>query len=347
MSRRAILFTGSLGLETEDAAFRALAAHIGPRAKRYPDGEPGSRQAWIGGLVPILAAHPQLEKVGIRETFGEFEGKRGAPKLAPKPGIAPEDLEFDGFGYAGAAIASYAKFMALRDAGTIPAGTRFQVSLPTAVPLLVAFIDEGVRLEVEPAVERGLMNDVAAIAAAIPPDDLAVQWDVCHEVVGHDGGAGLWALHYADTLAGGVERVCRLLGAIPEGAEAGVHLCYGDPDHHHIVEPQSLAACVAFANGICANAPRHVDWIHMPVPRERDDDAYFAPLDGLQLAPGTELYLGLVHHTDGVEGTRRRLAAAEKHTGEFGIATECGFGRRPRDTIEPLLDIHARVADGT
>jgi methionine synthase II (cobalamin-independent) len=52
-----------------------------------------------------------------------------------------------------------------------------------------------------------------------------------------------------------------------------------------------------------------------------------------------------VHHTDGIAGTRRRLATAEKYVKNFSIATECGFGRRPRDTISELLAIHAAAAD--
>ena len=89
---------------------------------------------------------------------------------------------------------------------------------------------------------------------------------------------------------------------------------------------------------------RPVDLIHMPVPRDRDDDGYFAPLARLRLQPETELCLGLVHYTDGVVGTRRRLATAEKHVQNFSIATECGFGRRAPDTIPELLRIHAEVA---
>ena len=43
---------------------------------------------------------------------------------------------------------------------------------------------------------------------------------------------------------------------------------------------------------------------HLPVPRNRTDEVYFAPLRTLRLHPETELYLGLVHYTDGIEGTR-------------------------------------------
>ena len=55
--------------------------------------------------------------------------------------------------------------------------------------------------------------------------------------------------------------------------------------------------------------------------------SYFAPLKELQLQPGTELYLGLVHAQDGVEGTTKRIAAAKKFVPKFGIGSECGISR--------------------
>jgi hypothetical protein len=52
-----------------------------------------------------------------------------------------------------------------------------------------------------------------------------------------------------------------------------------------------------------------------------------------------------VHYTDAAVGTRRRLATAEKYVKNVSIATECGFGRRPVDTIPELLRIHAAAAE--
>jgi len=98
------------------------------------------------------------------------------------------------------------------------------------------------------------------------------------------------------------------------------------------------------ANAISAGVTRTINWIHMPVPRDRSDDAYFAPLRNLKLHPETELYLGLVHFTDGVEGTRQRIATAVQYVPTFGVATECGLGRRPPETIATLLRIHSEVA---
>ena len=110
--------------------------------------------------------------------------------------------------------------------------------------------------------------------------------------------------------------------------------------HQHIVEPGDLGTSVAFANAIAAAAPRRIDAIHMPVPRNRNDDAYFRPLLNLDLPPETKLILGLVHHTDGVDGSRARMAVADKFASDYDIATECGFGRRDPATIPELLKIH-------
>jgi hypothetical protein len=82
----------------------------------------------------------------------------------------------------------------------------------------------------------------------------------------------------------------------------------------------------------------------MPVPRDRHDDPYFSPLRDLRLKSGTELYLGLIHLTDGIEGAKRRAAAAKRVVSDFGVATECGFGRRPPETIPELIRLHRAVA---
>ena len=135
-----------------------------------------------------------------------------------------------------------------------------------------------------------------------------------------------------------------LMLSVPGSAEVGIHLCYGDPGHKHIVEPKDATVLAALANGIVEAAGRAPDWFHMPVPKQRHDAAFFEPLKHLRLPPETRLFLGLVHGTDQEEGARRRIAAAREAVPSFGIATECGFGRRPPDTVLPLLELHRRVA---
>ena len=119
----------------------------------------------------------------------------------------------------------------------------------------------------------------------------------------------------------------RLGAAVPADVEVGFHLCYGDLDAKHFVQPIDATKMVEMANLIAHSIPRSITWIHMPVPIDRADDPFFAPLANLQLSPETELYLGLVHAQDGVEGTTRRMAAARKYVATFGIASECGISR--------------------
>ena len=71
---------------------------------------------------------------------------------------------------------------------------------------------------------------------------------------------------------------------------------------------------------------------------------YFEPLKNLATRPSTRIYLGLIHFTDGLEGSMRRLRIAERFIRDFGVASECGFGRRDPQTIRDLLILHKAVA---
>ena len=86
---------------------------------------------------------------------------------------------------------------------------------------------------------------------------------------------------------------------VPADIELMFHFCYGDSNHKHVIEPTDMGDMVDVANRLTADVKRTIQLIHMPVPRDRSDDAYFAPLKRLQLKPETELCLGLVHYTDG------------------------------------------------
>lgn len=136
----------------------------------------------------------------------------------------------------------------------------------------------------------------------------------------------------------------RLGDAVPAGVELGYHLCYDDAGHKHFKVPGDMTKLVVIANALAEGVKRTIDWIHMPVPRNRTDDAYFLPIRHLRIHPETELYLGLVHFTNGVEGTQRRIETAQRFVPHFGVATECGLGRRAPETIPELLRIHREVA---
>jgi len=338
--KRNVHLVGSVGLEDVESVFRTLGATVGGLAKRFPDGECGPRSHWISWQIRVIADDPQFI-VGetIEIPFGA--AMRKFDKYIIADGVDPATVEFTALGYAEAATSSYDTFRKLRDAGDIPSGTRFQVSLPTPVAVITQHFAPQAQADVEPAYERAMLREVAAIVAAIPAEDLAIQWDVCQEVLAADGA---WDVFYDDLIGDAISRIARLSAAVPDGVELGYHLCYGDPGHKHIKEPVDLNVCVTIANGITETVSRDINWIHMPVPRDRADNAYFAPLSKLKLQPGCELYLGLVHLTDGLDGAKRRLGAATSTRSEFGIATECGFGRRSAETIPDLLKLHAEIA---
>ena len=326
---------GSVPLADSEAVFREVCGRLGARLRRVPDGETGIRTNWIQWQFPLLMEVPEFEPAD------EQPGPFGA-RLQLKRGLTSNEIEFPELGYRAAAVESYDVFSRLKNEGLIGAGVRFQVCLPTPLAVIhIRFIPRD-QEAVELAYERRLLEELDGMLDLIPGEELAVQWDTAVEFAILEG---LLPSFIRDPESEIVERLVRLAEHVPPGVETGFHLCYGDVQHQHFIEPADTSRLVAIANGVCAGVERSVDWMHMPVPRDRSDDPYFAPLSDLRLQDETELYLGLVHLTDGVNGTNGRIAAAQRVVRGFGVATECGFGRRPAETVPALLDVHAGVAD--
>jgi hypothetical protein len=101
---------------------------------------------------------------------------------------------------------------------------------------------------------------------------------------------------------------------------------------------------VEIVNAVSAGVRRPIQFFHLPVPKPRTDDAYFAPLAGLKLRPETELYLGLVHRED-IAGNAARLPAAQRHVRVDGVATECGMARGDPEGFPALLAADAQTAE--
>ena len=337
---KSILLVGSVPLADSEAVFRMLASRLGTHAKRYPDGETGHRTNWIRWQRHVFERHPNFELDNPNPLIAGIRDAQTRPIFKLKDKTA--EIELGALGYAKEAILSYATFSRLKQSGALPRETKFQVSIPTALALVSSFVSLADRAAVEPAMERALKNETDAIASAVPHRELALQWDAVMEIVGYDGG---YPLHYQDAFEGGASRICRHVDFVSEGIEVGLHLCYGDPGHKHIIEPKSLRSSVQFTNAIVAGSKRRLNWVHMPVPRDRMDAPYYEPLRDLCPDRSAELYLGLVHQSGGLAETRRRIDLAERFAAEFGIATECGFGRRPPDSIPGLLDLHREAAE--
>jgi hypothetical protein len=325
---------GSMNLDTADDVFRTVAQIAGDSVSRIPDGETGSRKGWIFHQWPRLAANPALEPgPAVPNAYVPINA------LRLRDGVDPDSVTFD-LGFGTTAVEAYPDFRRLKDQGVIAAGSRFQVAIPTQVAILGNFISPESQPALIDVFERQLADEIAQVCAAVPHDELAIQWDVATELAVIEGVIA--SLYDTDGL---LDQVGRMAAMVPDAVELGFHLCYGDaplgPEGmgQHFSQPTDAANLVLVANGISERVSRSIAFIHMPVPIDRDDDAYFAPLDDLHLHAETRLYLGLVHHQDGLEGAQRRIAAAARHVTGFGVATECGMQNKPRDAVPELLRI--------
>jgi hypothetical protein len=345
MAGRSIYLVGSVPLASTAEVFERVSAAFGRRIARIPDGEVGARSDWVAHLEDLFQNHPDFER--SNEAFSVHAGATKRYRYRLKPGKAPQDVRFGNLGYADHARASYAEFRRLREAGIIPAGTRFQVDLVPAHSVLWLFVVEDQQAALDPVYNAAVTRELETITAAIHHEDLAIQLDIASAVFARLERAEPTV--YGRTKAEMVERFSTIIGdladRIPVDVELLFHFCYGDANHRHAVEPTDMGDMVEMANRLSRRIARPIQLIHMPVPRDRSDDAYFEPLRGLALRQGTELALGLVHYTDGISGTRRRMDTARRFIANFAVATECGFGRRAPETIPELLRLHVAAAD--
>src|SRR5947207_6836066 len=337
-------FVGSIPLPDAESVFRTLSEVAGPHLRRLPDGETGIRKTWIRFLQDVLADNPAIEIArGVPPfKFVQWDGKliREIPRLRVKPGMTPDPASFT-TGYADMAIESWGLFDRLQKAGVIPHTVKFQVSLPTPIAPTYNNLVPPDRPKLLPALTEHFIGEVRTIAVAIPNDRLAIQWDVCQEVLAWEG---YYETGPVDFRTETLDVLARIGDAVSPAVELGYHLCYGSPADEHLVQPKDMGIMVEMTTAISAGVRRAIQYFHMPVPKKRTDDAYFAPLERLRLHPETQLYLGLVHHDDAA-GDRARLAAARRHARVDGVATECGMARGDPARLPALLAAHVRAAE--
>ncbi|MGH6628984.1 MAG: hypothetical protein ACREB3_04560 [Burkholderiales bacterium] len=356
-----VLLVGSVPCQTADETFRTVAPVLGDLAIGLSDGEIDARRYWVMYIaLNTWGKHPDLEVIrpvleyaprglGLPEWLPA--GYHALPWWAPKAGVTKLS-PIGTLGYPAEAAASYRTFRRLRDQGLVPRGARFQQCLP--------FPEDGARLFTNSARSMSMMveayidvmkRDVARLCEQIPHEDLVLQWDINWETIGIEHGDHLPDMPPMQFKPDGqpLQRFARYVGelnaSIPAPVRVGLHLCYGDFHHKHFLDPADLAASVTMANKAAEVSPRAIDFVHMAVPRHRSDDKYFAPLRDLRIGDAT-VYAGLVHYTDGVAGSLKRLAAFKRHfSGPTGVATECGLGHRPKDQdLATLLKIHRDIA---
>lgn len=365
-AERPVLLVGGIPGDTAAEVYKTVAPVLGNLAIGLTDGEIGLRRMWVFYVfVRTWLNHPDLEvtrsvhnhppefppwipeelRKWVPLDYDDFPwvgGKEGVTQLTP----------VETLGYPAEAKASYDVFCRLRKEGVIPEGVRFQQSLP--------FPDDAIRLFTGTDGDMAMLvdayldvmrRDVAELCSLIPHEDLVLQWDINWETVALEFGdhipeAPPMQFKPREDAMSRYRRYMKELNAvIPEAVKVGLHLCYGDMHHKHFKDPNDLSTSVNMTNEAVAVSPHGIDFVQMSVPRHRNDDAFFEPLRDLR-TDGTTVYAGLIHYTDGVEGSIERLQAFKRHyDGLTGVSTECGLGRRPADQdLIRLLQIHHDVA---
>ncbi len=337
----AVHFNGGVNLPDSATVLRALAERVPQGLRRLPDGETGGRAQWIGYQYPRLLATPGLRQADGPCDADSGDSYTGGPSMRLAAGVDPSAIEWPDLGYAAEYEKSYATFAQLRDEGVIPAGVRMQAEYPTPTAVGTLFHPRD-KDRIGPSYARALLADLDRLLARVPHDDVAVQWDAAVETVMADQEPAL--------LEPMASRLAALMDHLPADVPVGLHLCYGDFEHRHMIEPTSLATQVALTNAVTAHAARPPAWISFTVPQDRDDEAYFSPLAGLENHPATELYLSVVpYHPDRQrEGTiDAQVALIDRYLPEggrpWGICTECGMARADREDVPRLIELHREI----
>lgn len=336
-----VLLVGSIPLSSNEEVFTKLCNALPGRMVAITDGETGTRSNYIGWETQ------RFPKETLEPFIGGVPLPEGHSRVFTQEDVTPTE-------YDSAAKESYQKFVELREKGIIPPGMRFQVCLPAPLASIQGHLRSEFQAQLEPFYERRMLDALKSILDSIPSEDLAIQIDLCFEIIAleYDRGrlvqssffnAEFFKPHFSPIRQGLLDRVQRFCSDIPVAVPLGFHLCYGDLGHQHFLEPEDLALSVDFANDVArVIAPHRMSWLHVPVPKNRTDKSYFKPLERLNVGDGTKLYLGLVHAND-EEGTRQRIQVAQTVVQDFGVATECGMGRTPMEELVSILQISRDV----
>lgn len=333
--------TGSINVPTVDDAFRLVGERLQPGVTRVSDGEPGDRANWVLTQADHFLHNPTLHVVD-----GRAQVRAGTP------------VAFGAVDYHTVAAESYQRFVAARRDGVLASDSRFLVSIATPLNAVNSFAHFDSQVEIAYAYEQRLRDSVEALQDAIPPRDLAVQWDLPTELATIEG--------WFPNPYGGVEPIyaatARVAQWVHDDAELTFHLCYGDskfgaspfmgdpPDDEaaarggrHIL-PRDATAIVTLANGLSRHVTRRIDAIQAATVAAWTKRAHWQPLSGLALEPLTEVYLGLLHAEDGAAGARERIEIAEQFLPRFGLSTECGLGRHSVEQLEAVLRAWGELA---
>ncbi|KAK6366407.1 hypothetical protein LTR64_008422 [Lithohypha guttulata] len=369
MSFQGVHLCGSLPFESAQESFEQIGSALGDYLYRLPDGETNDgRQIWLlcqSGLFE--GGRPELMHPDLKVMFSHLATKGASDKAAQ----AEQALDYEAIlqdfqpNYDTWAIESYRIFKQLKESGKLAQHLKFQVSVPTPLAVVTLLIAVNHRSAIEPIYTRKLRECILRMQAEIPHQDLAIQWDCAAEIAMIEnvpGYAGMlpefFVPHFekgADVQAEAVTRMIDLASWIDADVELGYHLCYGDLGHQPFKQATDVSVLADVIETLCSNIDRSLEFVHIPVPLN-EVKTYLQPLTPRALKMLTErkthLFLGLVNGNreqevhEAIEVARKlfvNIPASEQL--RWGIASQCGIGRTPKEEAEGVVNITRRLAE--
>jgi hypothetical protein len=338
-----IHFVGSVPLESVADVLTTISAApaIRARVSRLPDGELGGKKGYVSSQ---RATFERLGAFQLGTRRSDWRKRDYGIQLYTLKSLSdvPTAAEIDELGYARWAAETYEIFRDLKQQGIVRQDARLKVALPSAYGVLSFFVDRESIPALLPIFVNVMRAEIERIAQEIPHDQIAIQIDSSMEFEALASGD---ARFLPITIEEAARQLAQLGAAAASNIELGFHCCYGNLNLKHYIEPKDTADMVAVMNRVSRELGRTMDFVHMPVPINRSDNAYFEALRDFRPGADTELFLGLVHDADGLSGALARAETARRACDWFGIGTECGLNHRSRDNVLQIVTLLGDVAE--
>jgi hypothetical protein len=139
----------------------------------------------------------------------------------------------------------------LQKAGDIPAGVKFQISIPTPIAPTYNNMLPADRPKLLPPLTQHFIDEVRRSPRRCRTTASPFQWDVCQEVLA-------WENYYdkgpVDFRTETLDVLTKIGDGVPAAIELGYHLCYGSPADEHMVLPKDMGIMVEMTNAIVAGS---------------------------------------------------------------------------------------------
>ncbi len=338
-----MLLVGSLPAQSPEHAFRAGAELFGDMVFSLPDGETGPMAGWVS-FEREHVIRPSADIVVVSET----DSPTGLPRHAYETPVFTvrrdvERVRFETWPRIDAAIESYGLFRELKRAGVIGGDLRFQVGLPFPSSAMNAFKSDFAAdyPKAEAGYEDLVARELPRLLDAIPPEELAIQWDCAYETQDIERvlawtNEGAW-----ERFAGPVTRLTRL---IPEQTLVGYHLCYGTFPEWPMYEARDYRCWCGWPTSPCPNPAARSTGCTWPAratcaARTEASSAHWSTSSLATLASSS----GSCFRSTARRGCAVGTGPPPRYLQDFGVAMYCGFGRQPGQDGDETMREHAQV----